>query len=803
MLIFRGTNTAFSIQEIPSIYDLPRPGGNPYLSVNGFEFIFYFNPHTMLAYGVDDSGVVSDLPTDTVARLILKAFNNRLEIRHLGVNPGGVAIRLYGGAAYLTGANFDLLIPEPVWSGSTSYVVGNKVCRSGKRYVCIAPSTNNAPPNATYWKQHEDWYLIRIKSYGVAPDWSDAVTYDTGSIVAHDGMRWRAKVSVGNLNQTPSTSSTFWELHRPHDSKALCMYAYNMGWPGYELAVTDSDGAPRGYDVPFSNATSTVTAFTASASQQAQVNIGASASTARALIQCIAAFDGPRDDDTFLRVLANKGAPSFEAIMSLNPIFASSTNSAIPETTGPVILGTQVPASPIMVGTDGDGAVPFIQSNDTAIMPNPRWENPASPVGQVAAPPLYNFGGHDHYTKGLPEYLSKDAPLSFDSCVAFWDFEENTPEATGFTDRKSGLVLLPATATKYAGSGGTEYRVPLTTAYHVMPEGTGLWSATSRAKWFGVGRGEDESSDDRHSGFIIEPVDGLLPRPLRLWEDGEMTMVAWLDATSYTLECIAGVWLEGVGETADAELGLGRSYVLFANYGYLSPWRGGPDYHGDISPTGGWSPDTGRNEGWNAAESPPVLPAGKRKVCVAMSYDTSGTIRMYIDGKLTPGYRNPFTQPSPGWFEAYNSPFKIGFSSNNSNGADHANYFHGRMYGLALYKKALSAGEIASLSIGGASVGCPAIITGEPNPEFRKMRVPFVANTTVTAEWAALATGRTRVASLTIHAAADNAADIEIRTPGQTALWPAGFTASFGPIDLEQVEVKGTAGDKLFLTGNV
>lgn len=37
------------------------------------------------------------------------------------------------------------------WSASTEYVAGNKVADSGSSYLCVAPHTNQQPPNATYW----------------------------------------------------------------------------------------------------------------------------------------------------------------------------------------------------------------------------------------------------------------------------------------------------------------------------------------------------------------------------------------------------------------------------------------------------------------------------------------------------------------------------------------------------------------------------------------------------------------------------------------------------------------------------
>lgn len=37
------------------------------------------------------------------------------------------------------------------WNSSTAYTVGDIVTLSGSSYICIANTTNNTPPNATYW----------------------------------------------------------------------------------------------------------------------------------------------------------------------------------------------------------------------------------------------------------------------------------------------------------------------------------------------------------------------------------------------------------------------------------------------------------------------------------------------------------------------------------------------------------------------------------------------------------------------------------------------------------------------------
>jgi hypothetical protein len=40
---------------------------------------------------------------------------------------------------------------NPAYNGGTAYVIGNQVVSGGITYYCIAATTGNAPPNATYW----------------------------------------------------------------------------------------------------------------------------------------------------------------------------------------------------------------------------------------------------------------------------------------------------------------------------------------------------------------------------------------------------------------------------------------------------------------------------------------------------------------------------------------------------------------------------------------------------------------------------------------------------------------------------
>lgn len=51
---------------------------------------------------------------------------------------------------YRAGARVDVS-GLSAWNSGTAYIAGNVVSHSGTNYVCILASTNNTPPNSTYW----------------------------------------------------------------------------------------------------------------------------------------------------------------------------------------------------------------------------------------------------------------------------------------------------------------------------------------------------------------------------------------------------------------------------------------------------------------------------------------------------------------------------------------------------------------------------------------------------------------------------------------------------------------------------
>jgi hypothetical protein len=84
---------------------------------------------------------------------------------------------------------------QGAWSSSTAYVVDDVVESGGNAYVCIAASTNNEPPNATYWE------LMAQKG----TDTSVATTQ--GDIIYHNGTSL-ARLGAGTSGQYLETQGS-------------------------------------------------------------------------------------------------------------------------------------------------------------------------------------------------------------------------------------------------------------------------------------------------------------------------------------------------------------------------------------------------------------------------------------------------------------------------------------------------------------------------------------------------------------------------------------------------------------------
>jgi len=74
-----------------------------------------------------------------------------------------------------------LLAGSPAaYSGGTAYVVGDLVSRGGVNYYCIANTTGNTPPNATYW------YPLPSEAYEIPTPYEEADLFDLHYVQSAD-----------------------------------------------------------------------------------------------------------------------------------------------------------------------------------------------------------------------------------------------------------------------------------------------------------------------------------------------------------------------------------------------------------------------------------------------------------------------------------------------------------------------------------------------------------------------------------------------------------------------------------------
>lgn len=176
--------------------------------------------------------------------------------------------------------------------------------------------------------------------------------------------------------------------------------------------------------------------------------------------------------------------------------------------------------------------------------------------------------------------------------------------------------------------------------------------------------------------------------------DAQVSVAAWLkrEKVDYKgCQVLAGVWNEH-GR---------RQYCLFLNLGI---WESREQVGAHVSRIGGATP--GYKYCMDAAIGQTPLPFNVWQCC-AMSYDGEWA-RAYLNGKLDErGERNPYHYPG-GLFNGspHGADFTVGAVERPERvdddfqeyGAVVANPFHGLLGGLAVYNRALTDEEMASLS---------------------------------------------------------------------------------------------------------
>lgn len=258
-----------------------------------------------------------------------------------------------------------------------------------------------------------------------------------------------------------------------------------------------------------------------------------------------------------------------------------------------------------------------------------------------------------------PSPLVQGDPASIADAVAFWNFQEPAGSPR--------VSLLPPRHALIEGNGPVKRAQGGVFGPYAAHIHEGQWLAVPR------------------SALGALNIHG--PR-------AQVTVVAWIRReTSKQWQAIGGVWDESRKK---------RQYYLFTNAAGKWNYRERVRYPAHDNVQGHISAVGGPTEGFQVcityASGKTPLPMGQWQM-IAMSYDGEW-IRTYVNGELDSqdGF-NPSYYPD-GIFDggADGADFTVG--SNSVQGKMH-NHFAGQIGGLAVYSRALSAGELRSLAVSG------------------------------------------------------------------------------------------------------
>lgn len=245
--------------------------------------------------------------------------------------------------------------------------------------------------------------------------------------------------------------------------------------------------------------------------------------------------------------------------------------------------------------------------------------------------------------------MSLSSPLAIPNLVCFWDFQESAGEPRVSKGRHCyALREMAGPVERVHGGVFGQYAARL-----------------QQGQWFNLPRAECPALNI-HGGKV------------------QVSVVAWIRRAQkdhMQCEAISGIW----NETAKL-----RQYCLFLNLGLEQSRH---QVCGHISAVGG--PTPGEKFCIDAA-------IGATRIdyevwhCVAFTYD-GAAIKAYLDGRLDArGTRNPYVYPH-GIFDGgeQGADFTVG-AVNRSD--EMGNWFTGTLGGLAVFDRALSAGELACVS---------------------------------------------------------------------------------------------------------
>jgi len=94
----------------------------------------------------------------------------------------------------------EVFLNVRTWESTLTFQEGHLVNNDGSVYECIAESTDNEPPNASFWIE---------RFFTIPDDYSAVTTYATNDLVKNNDIAYKS-LADSNLNNEPFTDSEFW-----------------------------------------------------------------------------------------------------------------------------------------------------------------------------------------------------------------------------------------------------------------------------------------------------------------------------------------------------------------------------------------------------------------------------------------------------------------------------------------------------------------------------------------------------------------------------------------------------------------
>jgi hypothetical protein len=171
----------------------------------GFSNAWVVNPlsyHQIFAFGIAGSGnYITDnlVQTDETGVFLAGQENrflgNRIEFMGAELLDNECSSCIVSGTAMLSGGLDHTQMRPAAWSSSTAYTTGQQVSLSNSWYTAIASSTNQTPPNATYWTVYQE-------------PWNSTDTYTSGEYIYYNDTYWVATAAVPANTPPPDSRWT-------------------------------------------------------------------------------------------------------------------------------------------------------------------------------------------------------------------------------------------------------------------------------------------------------------------------------------------------------------------------------------------------------------------------------------------------------------------------------------------------------------------------------------------------------------------------------------------------------------------